>query len=270
MQGALSLDLSDALQCIPPAVHDPRPSLTTKLAFDHMVKLYYQNFHASHPFLLPRRCLNGHLADYIPSYLLSAMCFIGAGYHCDQSVKEIYRASAYSVITEDTPLTGFKVQGMLLMAIVDHAHGNETRAYQTLQTAMKLAIDIGMNRPAFASTFSYGSCVFEESWRRTYWELFVVSGLMTAMGGGNPSDLHDLTLDDLSLPCEEATYSKVEVCLFQLKHTRGIFTNPRSQFHQGRHSNNFRIVGTASHCPFTFLHSHSELKQSASSLRLSL
>lgn len=151
------------------------------------------------------------------------MCFIGAGYHRDQSVKEIYRASAYSVITEDTPLTGFKVQGMLLMAIVDHAHGNGTRAYQTIQTAMKLAIDIGMDRPSFASTFSYGSCVFEESWRRTYWELFVVSGLMTAMGGHNPSDLHDLTLDDLSLPCEETTYSTAEVGLVNSETPWGVY-----------------------------------------------
>jgi hypothetical protein len=175
------------------------------------------------------------------------------------------------VITEDTPLTGFKVQGMLLMAIVDHAHGNEMRAYQTLETAMKLAIDIGMNMPAFASTFSYGSGVFEESWRRTYWELYVVSGLMTAMGGHNPRRLHDLTLEYLSLPCEESAYTTAEVGLSMLPEVnRWMFAYPRSQSHRGGHSNKCRVVGIASHCPSISLNSLFESKQCAFSFKLSL
>ncbi|KAJ6084053.1 C6 transcription factor [Penicillium sp. IBT 16267x] len=187
----------------------PRPPLSQSLAFDPMIQLYYENFHESHPFLLPRRCLDGPLAEYLPPYLLSAMRLIGAGYHYNQSVKDIHRKNAYSAITEQVPATGFKVQAMLLVAIVDHSHGFETRSLQTIQAAVKLAIELGMNKSAFGSSFSEWNPTFEESWRRTYWELFVVSAMMAAMGGHGPFPLHTMRTE-LKLPCDEKIYAAVD------------------------------------------------------------
>jgi hypothetical protein len=191
----------------------PRPPLSQSLAFDPMIQSYYQNFHESHPFLLPRRCLDGRLAEYLPPYLLSAMRLIGAGYHYNQSVKDHHRKNAYSAITERVPATGFKVQAMLLIAIVDHAHGFEMRSLQTIQAATTLAIELGMNKSTFGSSFSEGNPTFNESWRRTYWELFVVSAMMAAMGGHEPSPLHSMRTE-LKLPCDEKIYAAVDVSFF--------------------------------------------------------
>lgn len=233
----------------------PRPPLSQSLAFDPMIQLYYENFHESHPFLLPRRCLDGPLAEHLPPYLLSAMRLIGAGYHYNQSDKDIHRKNAYSAITEKVPATGFKVQAMLLIAIVDHAHGFETRSLQTIEAATKLAIELGMNKSSFGSSFSEGNPTIEESWRRTVWELFVVSAMMAAMGGHEPFPFHSMT--ELKLPCDEKIYAAADVSSFLA--IRSTSADLRSLFRQGKRWSTFKTIGPAGR-PWIFLLSRSESK----------
>lgn len=128
----------------------------------------------------------------------------------------MYRERAYSVVRSAIPKTGFKVQGMLLMAIVDHAHGYEMRSLQTLRGAVNLALELGMNRATFACENSHGSPVFEECWRRTYWELYVVTGVIAAMGSHEPFALQGL-VSNAKLPCDEAVYAAANVSPVSLR-----------------------------------------------------
>ena len=41
-----------------------------------MIQLYYQNFHRSHPLLVPRKALAGPLCDRLPAYVLSIMRYV--------------------------------------------------------------------------------------------------------------------------------------------------------------------------------------------------
>jgi hypothetical protein len=134
------------------------------------------------------------------------MRFIGAHQHHDPSLKELFRQSAYSVLSDSTPHDGFKVQGMVLLAIVDHARGAEDSATRIMQAAVNLALELGMNRAAFAAEHSGGNSILEESWRRTYWELYFVDGFLAAMRDQSAFQLfHNAA--DVRLPCDEELYN---------------------------------------------------------------
>ncbi|RLL98693.1 hypothetical protein CFD26_107338 [Aspergillus turcosus] len=181
-------------------------TVTPEVAYDPMIQLYYQTFHRSHPLLIPRKALHSPLSGKIPQYILSIMRFIGAHQHPDSSLKELFRQSAYSVLSDSTPRDGFKVQGMVLLAIVDHACGAEDSATRIMQAAVSLALELGMNKAAFAAEHSGGNPILEESWRRTYWELYVVDGYLAAMRDQSALQLFH-TPADVRLPCDEELYN---------------------------------------------------------------
>jgi hypothetical protein len=175
---------------------------------DPFLQLYYEYFHGAHPILLPANTLGSSLFYQIPSYLRAVIRYIGAHYHRDPSARISCREVAHAVLSDDTPRNGFKVQGMLLLAIITFADGDENRARQLLQAAIRLALELGMNRAAFAVEHAMGSSLLEESWRRTYWELYVVDAMLAALRGPGAFSLY-LVPSDLTLPCDETTYQAV-------------------------------------------------------------
>lgn len=181
----------------PPAVN---------IAYDPMIQYYYQGFHRSHPFIIPRKALNTPLSSRIPHSTLSIMRYIGAHYHPDPRFKDMFRNPAYAGLADGSVFNGFRVQNMLLLAIVDHAQGNEDGAQQTIQSAITLALETGMDRANFARENAWGSPILEESWRRTYWELYVINGMLAAMRDQNSFLLHSHA-SQVGLPCEEWVYN---------------------------------------------------------------
>ncbi|KAL3494533.1 hypothetical protein BJX62DRAFT_223098 [Aspergillus germanicus] len=182
------------------------PLTSPATAHEPMIQLYYQNFHPSHPFTVPRRALSSPTAHLIPAYLISVMRYIGAHYYPDPSLKQALRQPAYSFLSDPTLRDGFTVQALLLLAIVDHSSCQEQSAHRLLQMAVNLALDIGLHHAGFALEHSYGHPVLEESWRRTYWELYIVDGLLAAMREQSPFRLYRQRASVL-LPCAEKMYS---------------------------------------------------------------
>lgn len=134
------------------------------------------------------------------------MRYIGAHYYPEARFKEEFRPAAYTVLSDVTPRDGFKVQGLLLLAVIEHAHGQEENAYLKIQMAIDLALELGMNRTSFALVNSEGSSVLAESWRRTFWELYVVDGLLAAMRDQSSYRLFSHKAD-VRLPCAEELYN---------------------------------------------------------------
>ncbi|KAL4766036.1 Zn(II)2Cys6 transcription factor [Aspergillus foveolatus] len=183
--------------------------VTPKVAYDPMIQLYYENFHPSHPFMVPRRALGTSLGFLVPPQLLSVMRYIGAHYYPDPALKQTFRQAAFDAPSDQSIEAGFKVQALLLLAITDHCHCHEQSAHRLIQTAVNLALETGMNRRRFASEHSYGHCVLEESWRRTYWELYVVDGLLAAMCEQSSFRLYHQPVN-VQLPCDEKMYKSDE------------------------------------------------------------
>ncbi|CEN61701.1 hypothetical protein ASPCAL08351 [Aspergillus calidoustus] len=182
------------------------PLTSRATAHEPMIQLYYQYFHPSHPFIVPRRALNSPAAHLIPAYLIAVMRYIGAHYYPDQSLKQALRQPAYSFLADPSLRDGFTVQALLLLAIIDHSSCQEQSAHRLLQMAVNLALEIGLHHACFALEQSYGHPVLEESWRRTYWELYIVDGLLAAMREQSPFRLYRQGASVL-LPCAEKMYT---------------------------------------------------------------
>ncbi|RDW93991.1 putative Zn(II)2Cys6 transcription factor [Aspergillus mulundensis] len=180
--------------------------VTPEVAYDPMIQLYYENFHPSHPFMIPRKALGTSLCYLIPPPLLSIMRYIGAHYYPNPSLKQEFRQAAFNAASDASIGDGARVQALLLLAIVDHSHCHEQNAHRLIQTAVSLALEIGVNRQCFATEHSYGHSVLEESWRRTYWELYVVEGLLAAMREQSSFRLYHEPVN-VQLPCDEKMYN---------------------------------------------------------------
>ncbi|RAH62320.1 C6 transcription factor [Aspergillus piperis CBS 112811] len=206
---------SDPIQDLPPSppAYTPAVAESEPLAHDAMIQLYYHHFHRSHPILLPRRSLASSLCQHIPAYITHIMRYIGSHYYPQPGFSDAFRAPAYTALS--APNDGFKVQGLLLLAILEHSYGHEETARKLLKEAIQLACHLNMTSPSFARSHSRASPILEESWRRTYWELVVVEGLISAFGGGPILPSYKWINDEMQLPCDEKAYN-----FEQLKHPK--------------------------------------------------
>lgn len=116
-------------------------------------------------------------------------------------------------MNEDVPSAmkpdGYKVQCMLLHAIIAHAEGQYAEARKTVKRTVTLALSIGMHMEDFAIKNGYGLPRLEEMWRRTYWELYVVESLLYGLREDNSSLYRERS--DIHLPCDEVMSDKAKV-----------------------------------------------------------
>ncbi|KAI4743846.1 hypothetical protein E4T50_05781 [Aureobasidium sp. EXF-12298] len=167
----------------------------------HVVNLYYSYFHSAHPILLPR-----HMYDHnYPSYLQSVVHFIGSHYSASQSGDSL-RAQTATALRDNSQRSAYMVQARLLFAIAIHARGEPSEGQAMLQDAIGLAISLGMNKKEFAALNSDSSPCLEESFRRTWWELFVTEGIMSAIHR-KPTMLTRSVISEVLLPCEDSTFT---------------------------------------------------------------
>lgn len=188
--------------------HSPRalsPKLPANILSDPLIQLFYQNFHPPHPFLLPLEALRGPLQEGLPAHVVATMRYVGLHFLPEPVDEEGFKHAAYVALSDAVPSDGFRVQSLLLLALVFQAHGQEERARRTLRTAVELALDLGMHRASFAAFNSPRSGIVQEMWRRTYWELYVVDTILA------PGSTLFHTVSDVPLPCEDDAYNEADV-----------------------------------------------------------
>jgi hypothetical protein len=174
----------------------------------HLLNLYYQYFHPNHPFLLPR----SHLADWLPkgklSHLQAAISYIGSSY--DENLisqrSSLRVAIDFTIFAQHPPRDGFLVQTLLLYAIGLHGNNERLRASQILNMTIDLALELGMSHKEFAPNNNQGCQVVEESWKRTWWELYFIDGIFAVGDRRDQFRLFSIQSDCL-LPCDEEEYS---------------------------------------------------------------
>lgn len=98
------------------------------------------------------------------------------------------------------------VQAMLLYALALDGCNDQKRAIQMLIEAQSLALELGMNEQEYAILNSLGSPIYEESLRRTWWELYVTSVVTAGFHGRGTFHLTNNMLN-LPLPCEEKEFA---------------------------------------------------------------
>jgi Fungal specific transcription factor domain/Fungal Zn(2)-Cys(6) binuclear cluster domain len=197
-QRALSSASYQSILTSPP----PSSSSSSSSADDkQLVNLFYTYFHPAHPILLPNALY--FLRGY-PNYLKVVVHFIGSHYS-SSTLSDHHRLAAMEGLADGDPKTPFMVQARLLFAIALHGRNEIKEAQAMLGQAVSLALEMGMNRKNFATTHGRNQTVEEESLRRTWWELYVVDGIMAGFWRKSEFSIHSFASDVL-LPCEEPTY----------------------------------------------------------------
>ncbi|GFF73334.1 hypothetical protein IFM61392_07309 [Aspergillus lentulus] len=177
------------------------PDSVNSVAGDgYLIDIYYTYFHPSHPILPPLRIL---YRSHVPPFLEHVIKFIGSHF-TPAANSEVYRPSVMSSAMEQESSVE-KLQALLLLAVVLHSRNERAEAGQCLATAVDLAFELGLHRQDFAISMGGGDPIREESLRRTWWELFIVEGMLTALGVQRTFRTSLVPLE-VGLPCEERIF----------------------------------------------------------------
>ncbi|KAF7863810.1 hypothetical protein EAF04_006775 [Stromatinia cepivora] len=170
-----------------------------------LIDLYYNFFHKAHPYVIPKHHFLSRLKSDPDSLnnLLSVMQYIGSLYAPDLPSAE-FRAIALSQLDlPSLPQNGFSVQALLLLAIAIHAEDERGKARVILDRNICMALDIGMNHRTFAGVER--DPMLAESWRRTYWGLYVLDGVFSGIACAS-SFILSAVESHVDLPCEAHEY----------------------------------------------------------------
>jgi hypothetical protein len=183
------------------------PPVAVSLA-DRCFDSYYHHFWAAHPCVLPKEYLIRLLKD--PStkldHLVTAMRYIGSLFIDVGPTRAMYLEEALRLAYLPTcPRDGFLVQTLVILIVALDGSCQQERARQLLADVETLAVEIGLNKRDFATRYGNGNPVLEESWRRTWWDLFVVDGMVAGVHRMTNFLLFDVD-SNVALPCEEHHY----------------------------------------------------------------
>lgn len=169
------------------------------------INLFYSYFHPAHPCLLPWLQFEKRIEDKSLAFLEAVVIYIGSCYALSPLSRSLKEAVDHALFNESPPRNGYLVQAMLLFAIALSSSNERCRAAQILDSAIDLALELRMNERYFASAYGNGCQVLEESWRRTWWELYCVEALLSKPHQTKALRLYSTQSDNL-LPCEETDY----------------------------------------------------------------
>jgi hypothetical protein len=167
-----------------------------------LLDLYYEYFHRSHPFVLPRPNLQAKLASEFSGMraLLAVMKCIGS-YYGESSSRRNCLAGEPTVDVVD----GFVVQTTLLMALANSMCAEQAASEMLLERAIGQARLIGMHTKAFADVAAENDPVLAESWRRTWWMLYLADQNFSVIRYDFITSICD-TDHDVDIPCDDFNY----------------------------------------------------------------
>ncbi|KAH8822083.1 hypothetical protein F5884DRAFT_769917 [Xylogone sp. PMI_703] len=194
-----------------PSVHPNLLSLQSEqIDISTQLDTYFHFFHPTHPILFPRKEFQDCLAKaLIPHHLECAIIF-NCSFFIQNTATGIYGDSLDNLFNEYTIRNAYTVQAMLLFGIGMHANNFHHEAARCLRLASDLAINLGMHRKEFAINHGEGNQIVEESWRRTWWEIYVLDGLLAGICPLHHFDLYGME-SDVPLPCEESEYNSGKI-----------------------------------------------------------
>ncbi|KAJ0309161.1 hypothetical protein COL516b_003059 [Colletotrichum fioriniae] len=167
---------------------------------------FYHHFYASHPFALPKEWLLRIMRDTNMEPLLAAIRWVGALFLDVGPARAGFLDEALRLVQDPTTRRdGFFVQALILLIVGLDGSCEQEKARNLLGEAERIALELGLNTRDYATQYGRGIPVLEESWRRTWWDLFVVDGMVAGVHRQTNFLLFDVPAD-AALPCEEHQY----------------------------------------------------------------
>ncbi|KAF2115109.1 hypothetical protein BDV96DRAFT_494084 [Lophiotrema nucula] len=169
------------------------------------ISAFFLYFYDSHPFVLPQARLLELFKSRAAPLLELAVQFMGSSFLPAVPTEMYKEALNRTIMGANYPKDVYSVQALCLFAIGLHAHNDVPRAGQVFGIAQGLTLEIGLNRLDFALIHGNGDHVVEESYRRTWWSMYTVNGMMAAVNPGVRFTLKDVPTD-VPLPCDNEAY----------------------------------------------------------------
>ncbi|KAJ5999481.1 Transcription factor [Penicillium sp. IBT 35674x] len=178
----------------------PEPSKDLPQMRIHLIKVFYEYFHAAHPVLPP---LDLWAASSPPQYLVNIIEFIGLHHLSPSQVPEISTELWAAIGNADLALE--KVQAYLLLGIALHGRKAPDGAKQCIGLAIQCSLLLGLHCRELSDTMETQSPRRAESMRRTLWEILVVDTILAAVQIGGTLQFN-METPDVHLPSEDATF----------------------------------------------------------------
>lgn len=142
--------------------------------------------------------------------LLLVLQWIGSFYAPWVPSEPYHEAALKAVASPTLERTPFNVQSLMLFALAEFYCNHKSQARKRLETAVTLALELSMNERDFAHAYGEGDPVLEESWRRTYYMLYIVDQHF-AIVTNTPFHALLAVPNNVDLPCDDEYY-KCGVC----------------------------------------------------------
>lgn len=135
--------------------------------------------------------------------LANVMQYIGSCYRDSITRPHNLRASIYNF---DGIVDGFTVQSTLLMSLAEGMCDDSVEGDKLFAHALAQAQLIGMNKKSFADAEVESDAVLAESWRRTWWMIYIVDANCSVNRGDFKMFISGFD-SNVDLPCEDVDYS---------------------------------------------------------------
>ncbi|KAJ5499471.1 Major facilitator superfamily domain general substrate transporter [Penicillium expansum] len=175
------------------------------------LSLYYEFFHAAHPCALPFQNLKTRLNEPKVQPLLQVMCYIGSIFDIScpsqllESCAQRAQNSVVQIRSSTRPLTPFDIQAILLYSIAVYWCNETESGVELLDEAIRMAVALGMSKKEFAQNYGEADSVLEESWRRTWWVIYITDVHIAGSTHTYPFRTSGIEITT-DLPCEEEQY----------------------------------------------------------------
>lgn len=148
---------------------------------EYLISLYYAYFHTAHPCVLPRWALEPHYGanpeKFKPIILVTQ--YIGSLFDLtinSETHREVAKGALPLPPYCTRPLSPHEIQAMLLYSVAVYWCDGINEGIDTLGVVTKGALELGMHLKRFATDYGCNDPVLEESWRRTWWQIYVTEG----------------------------------------------------------------------------------------------
>ncbi|KAL3466912.1 hypothetical protein BJX64DRAFT_284064 [Aspergillus heterothallicus] len=193
-----------------PNIHPLYEGSAADATDNELLSLYYSYFHAAHPCVLPQWSLRlrAALQPETIEFLMPVLQYIGSLYSsavesAPLEAKVLDELSALRCSGRD--LSPFDIQGVLLYSIAVYWCDEIQRSLDLLDEAIGNAVKIGMNQAGFDTSRGEGDPILEETWRRTWWTIYLIAMHMSGSTHTFPSKVDGIPVS-VKLPCEEEFY----------------------------------------------------------------
>jgi hypothetical protein len=198
-----------------PGSEDPTTGLPfSSLNQECLLDLYYTYFHTSHPCALPKVAIKQKMNDGTPGVKLLnlVMQFIGCLYApniCSKEYSQVLESRVKVEVAVQQPYTtGYEVQALTLYSLAICWCDELQRSHEILDSAITKALALGMYMREFATDQCGGDSVLAESWRRTWWQLYLTDAqLASSTHATHFATSQRNIIASVDLPCEESQYN---------------------------------------------------------------